>query len=214
MSFGTLYLGPVLAAFARRHSELELALELDDMLVDLAAGGYDMAIRIGRLEDSSLVARKLCRSRRVVCCSPDYARESGMPQRIEDISAHRCIDYCNAPAGRLWQFAPLQPGGKPRSVTVHSRIFANNGEIMRDMALAGLGLAVLPLFIVYQQLQDGTLINAVTAAEPLPDTIYALYPRTRHPSRALRTAIDYLVSVFGEPPLWERSEAAPQATGG
>lgn len=205
MSFGTMHLGPVLAAFARSHPELELALDLDDKIIDLVGNGYDMAIRIGRLEDSSLVARKLCLSRRIVCCSPGYAGENGLPASIEDLSAHKCIDYANVHASRLWQFAPSKPSGKPRSVMAHSRVVANNGEIMREMALAGLGLAVLPLFIVHEQLREGTLVNALTAAVPLPDTIYVLYPPTRHVSRRVRALVDHLVAALGDTPPWELS---------
>ena len=139
MTFGTRYLGPVLAAFARNHPNLELALDLDDRVIDLVGNGYDMAIRIGRLQDSSLIARKLCLSRRIVCCSPAYAQARGLPTSIEDLSAHECIDYANVHSRRLWQFEPQAPGGKPRSVLTHSRIVANNGEAMRDMAIAGTG---------------------------------------------------------------------------
>jgi DNA-binding transcriptional LysR family regulator len=202
MSFGTMYLGPVLAAFAGSHPELELALDLDDRIIDLVCNGYDMAIRIGRLEDSSLVARKLCPSRRVVCCSPAYARENGLPARIEDLAAHQCIDYANVHAGRLWRFESSRPGAAPRSVMAHSRIVANNGEMMRDMALAGLGLAILPLFIIHEQLREGTLVDALAAAAPLPDTIYAVYPPTRHVSRRVRAMVDYLVAAFGDKPPW------------
>lgn len=186
MSFGTAHLGPVLAAFARSHPELKLALDRADRIIDLAGNGYDMAIRIGRLPDSSLVARKLCQSRRVVCCGPDYARERGLPARIAELSAHQCIDYAHVQAGRLWPFEPSKPGGKLRSIAAHSRITANNGEIMRDMALAGLGLAILALFIVHEPLRQGRLVNALAAALPLPDTICAVYPPTRHVSRQVR----------------------------
>ena len=113
MSFATMHLGPVLAAFAGRHPELELALDFDDRVADLVGGGYDIAIRIGRLQDSSLVARKLCLSRRIVCCSPGYARRRGLPASIEELSAHPCIDYANVHASRLWQFEPPKAGGKP-----------------------------------------------------------------------------------------------------
>jgi DNA-binding transcriptional LysR family regulator len=132
-----------------------------------------------------------------------YARERGLPAGIEDVSAHQCIDYANVHASRLWQFEPSKPGGKPRSVMAHSRIVANNGEIMRDMALAGLGLAILPLFIVHEQLREGTLVNALAAAVPLADTIYTVYPPTRHVSRRVRALVDHLVAGFSNTPPWE-----------
>lgn len=111
MTFGTRYRGPVLAAFARDH----LALDLDDRVLDLVANGYDVAIRIGRLQDSSLIARKFCLSRRVVCCSPGYAQARGLPTSIEGLGAHECIDYANVHSRRLWQFEPSTPGEKSRS---------------------------------------------------------------------------------------------------
>ena len=105
MSFATMHLGPILADFARLHPGLEFAINLDDRIQDLVSSDYDLAVRIGRLPDSSLIARKLCISRRVVCCSPAYAQEKTLPQSIEEIRAHSCIDYANTHANRLWQFA-------------------------------------------------------------------------------------------------------------
>jgi DNA-binding transcriptional LysR family regulator len=204
MTFGTRYLGPVLAAFARKHPNLELALDLDDRFIDLVGNGYDMAIRIARLRESSLIARKLCLSRRVVCCSPAYAQARGLPTSIEDVSTHECIDYANVHSRRLWQFEPQASGGKPRSVITHSRIVATNGEAMRDMAIAGLGLVILPLFIAAEPLREGTLINALPGAVPLPDTINAVYPSMRHVPRKVRALIDHLVHAFSEAPPWEQ----------
>ena len=192
MSFATLHLGPMLADFARLHPGVEFAIDLDDRMLDLVAGGYDLAIRIGRLPDSSLIARKLCQSRRIVCCSPAYARETALPKSIDEISAHNCIDYANAHASRLWQFLPIAPDMRPRTVVTRSHLVTNNGEVMRDLAIAGLGLAVLPLFIAADAVRAGRLIHVLPDDEPLPDTIYAVYPPTRHLSHRVRTLVDYL----------------------
>jgi DNA-binding transcriptional LysR family regulator len=206
MSFGTLYLGRILADFARLHPKLELSLDLDDRMLDLVGGGYDLAVRIGRLHDSTLMARKLCVSRRVVCCSPAYARHRGLPQSIEELSGHDCIDYANVHASRLWQFLPSSSGGKPAAAMTRSRFIANNGEAMRDAALAGLGLCVLPLFIVADDLRSGRLIHVLPNEQPVPDTIYTVYAPTRHLPRRVRTLIDHLIAALGHPPPWE---AAP-----
>lgn len=206
MSFGTMVLGPLLFPFLSRHPRLEVALDLDDRLVDILGGGYDLAIRIARLRDSSLVARKLAISRRIVCCSPDYAQENGRPKTVEDVSQHSCIGYANTHSTQLWQFEPLQRGGAPRSLVIRSRIVANNGEAMRDAAIAGLGLAVLPLFIVATTLAKGQLIDALPHARPVDDTIYALYPHTRHVGQKVRAIIDHLLAGLAEPP-WEREFA-------
>jgi DNA-binding transcriptional LysR family regulator len=140
----------------------------------------------------------------VVCCSPAYAQARGLPTSIADLSAHDCIDYANVHSRRLWQFEPQAPGGKPRSVVTHSRIVANNGEAMRDMAIAGLGLVILPLFIAAEPLRQGTLIRALRDAPPIPDTIYAVYPAMRHVPRKVRALIDHLVEAFSDSPPWER----------
>lgn len=205
MTFGTLYLGPILFAFIARHPRLGLALDLDDRITDLPGEGYDLGVRIGRLHDSSLAARKLAVSRRVVCCSPAYAQRAGLPATIEELAGHACIGYANVSAGHIWQFEPAElEGGMPRSLVVRSRIVANNGESMRDAAIAGLGISILPVFIVAKALASGQLINALPDARPVADTIYAVYPRNRHLPAKVRAIIDHLVAVFeGEPP-WER----------
>lgn len=208
MSFATLHLGPVLADFARLHPGLEFAINLDDRILDLVSGEYDLAVRIGRLPDSSLIARKLCLSRRVICCSPAYAKEKAPPRSIEEIASHQCIDYANANANRLWQFAPLGPDMAPRTVTTHSRLVANSGEVMQDLALAGLGLAVLPLFIAADALRAGTLIHVLPNESPLPDTIYAVYPPTRHVTRRVRMLVDHLSLYLAAGPSWEKGLAS------
>lgn len=206
ISFGMEYLTPVITAFARQHTALEIALDFDDRAVDIVGQGYDLALRIGRLGDSSLMARKLCDSDRVVCCSPDYARAHGRPKDIDDLLRHATIDYANAHASRLWSFAPSTPGGSPRTVETRSRIVVNNGEAMRDMAIAGLGLIVLPRFIVAKALQSGDLIDALppesTGVTPMPDAIYAVYPPVRHMPRKLRAMLDHLAASFAGTPPW------------
>lgn len=204
MSFATLHLGTMLSDFARLHPALGLAIDLDDRMLDLVEGGYDLAIRIGRLPDSTLIARKLCESRRVICCSPGYARERPLPQAITEIAAHNCIDYAHAHAGRLWQFAPVAPDLPPRSIVTHSHIVANNGEVMRDFAIAGLGLAILPLFIAADALRAGTLIHVLPDERPLSDTIYAVYPSTRYVSLRVRTLVDYLGQRLTNGAPWEQ----------
>lgn len=204
MSFGTLHLAPVLLGFAARHPALEMAIDLDDRMLDLVGGGYDLAIRIGRLADSSLVGRKLCVSRRVVCGSPDYLRRHGAPERIDELTRYECIDYANVTTARLWQFTPAHgsPHG-PGPVPIRGRIRVNNGEAMRDAAIAGLGLAILPRFIAADALRDGRLVAVLPDAEPVPDDISAVYPPMPHIPPKLRAVIDHLVGAFGHSPPWE-----------
>ena len=204
MTFGTTYLGPILFTFMNRHPRLGLALNLDDKFTDLPGEGYDLGVRIGRLHDSSLAARKLAVSRRVVCCSPAYAQRAGLPATIEELAGHACIGYANVSAGHIWQFDSAEAGGMPRSLVVRSRIVTNNGESIRDATIAGLGISILPVFIVTKALASGQLINVLPNACPVADTIYAVYPQNRHLPAKVRAVIDHLVAVFeGEPP-WKR----------
>jgi DNA-binding transcriptional LysR family regulator len=203
MTFGTAYLGPVLYAFLREHPALDLTLELDDRYVDILSGGYDLGVRIGRLYDSSLMARPIATSRRVLVCSPDYARQNGTPETIEDIQRHDCICYGNASVAPYWQFAPLNEGEPPRQIVVRGRIHLNNGESMRDAAVAGLGIAALPLFIAADALRSGKLIELLPDSPPTADTIYAVYPQTRYVSRSVRAIIDLLVTEFADGAPWD-----------
>jgi DNA-binding transcriptional LysR family regulator len=208
MTFGTMYLAPILASFAAANPALALAIDLDDRMIDLLRGGYDAAIRIGTLADSSLIQRRLCTVPRLVVCSPAYRTARGLPKDIADLANHACIDYANVHTSQLWQFAPARPGGRPRAVTLASRIVANNGEVMREMAIAGLGLATLPLFICAQALRDGRLIEAMPGVRPAAAAIHAVYPQTPlksgGPSTKVRAFIDHMVTAFADGAPWER----------
>ena len=203
MSFGTMYLGLVIAEFAHRHPDLELAVDYDDHPTDLVQGGYDVGVRIGYPKDSTLKARVLCECPRVLCCSPDYAARNKLPEDVEGLAAHSGIDYAFVHARRFWQFERKDPDATPVSVAMHSRIIANNGEAIRDMAIAGLGIASVPLLLVANALQRGELIRVPLDATQRPYTISAIYPHTHHVPAKVRTFIDYLVRVFTAPQPWE-----------
>jgi DNA-binding transcriptional LysR family regulator len=205
MSFGTMYLGPVFAEFARQHPDLELAIDYEDRMVDLVRNGYDVGVRIAHLKDSSLIARKLCDCPRGIYCSPGYAEAHGVPKSIDELPAHACIDYAHVHTSQFWQFESGKPGQKPVSVLVRSRIVVNNGEVMRDMAIAGLGILNQPYFLVAEALRGGKLIHILPEARPIPYTISAVYPPTRRVSTKVRTFIDFLADYFTPLPPWERS---------
>lgn len=204
VSFGTNFLGPVIAEFARRHPELEIAVDYEDRLMNLTQGGYDLGIHIGDLKESNLKARKLSDCARIVCCSPEYAKSSGLPKSVAELAQHTCIDYAHVRASDLWQFDSKLDGGTPVSVLMRGRIIANNFEAMRDMAIAGLGLVLLPEFLAAGPLREGTLISALADATPRPYTISAVYPYTRHVSSKVRGFIDHLVAAFATPLPWHR----------
>lgn len=211
MSFGIMYLGPLIAEFARRHPHLELAIDYEDRHVDLVHGGYDLGVRIGNLQDSSLRSRKLAECPRIVCCSPIYARAHGLPKSVGEMAQHPCIDYAHVRANRFWRFEG-EEGGEPVSVPIRSRIVANNGDAIRDMAVAGLGLASLPMFLAAEPLRQGKLIPALPAAAQAPYPISVVYPPTRHVSSKVRVFIDYMLESFVPPLPWERAMARDAVT--
>jgi len=211
MTFGTQYLGPLLFAFMRRHPRLELTLDLDDRYTDLLAGGFDLGVRIGRLHDSSLMARALASSRRVLCCSPDYAARHGVPKTIADIATHDCICYGNASVAPYWAFQ-VPGANEPEQIVVRGCVHLNNGESMRDAAIAGLGLAALPRFIAAPALRDGRLIEVLSGTPPTADTIYAVYPRTRYVNHGVRAIIDLLVDAFANETPWDSGSTATKRT--
>ena len=203
MSFGTMHLGNLLYRFLQDHPELELLLSLDDRKTDIEASGVDLGIRITQMKDSTLIARKLGMSHRIVCCSPGYAEAYGLPHGIDGLAGHRCIGYSNVYSGQLWQFEPVAGSGQPRAIPVKASLIFNNGECMRDAAIAGLGLTLLPLFIVADALREGRLINAMPGDTPTPDTIYAMYPRRRYQPRKVRAVVEYLEASFARRLPWE-----------
>lgn len=205
MSFGTMYLSRIIADFASAHTTLEIAVDFDDRLTDIVQHGFDVGVRIGTLRDTSLIGRKLCSDPRVVCCSPSYAATHGVPHAIEELPRFDCLDYANVHAGQIWQFQNPNGAGPPVSATIHSRIVANNGEAMRDMAIAGLGLVLLPMFICAEALRDGRLIAIELDAKPQVYTIHAVYPPTRHVPAKVRAFVDHLARHITEPPLWRLS---------
>lgn len=194
MSFGIQHLAPVLPDFFHRYPEIAIDLSMTDRFVDLVEEGFDVAVRIGRLADTSLVARRLCPIRTAVFGSPDYLRLHGTPETLEDLNTHECLVCTVAIAG--WQFADgfTVPSGRFR---------ANNGNAVRSMALAGCGLAYLPTFFVGQDIRDGHLIPVLDRFIPRDSALYAVYPHGRHLSPKVRAFVDFLADRFTPTPYWD-----------
>ena len=214
LTFGLLHLGPAVQAFLARHPGVNVDLQLDDAHTDLVAAGADVALRIARLPDSTLVARRLARIRHCVCAAPAYLETSGRPVRPEDLVRHRCVLYTNA-TDRSWRYRDA--GGAEGAVTVTGPLAINNGEAMADAASAGLGLVLLPTFIVWRHLADGRLVTVLDdCAWPELDA-WAIWPSTRVLSRRVRAFVDFLVEWMGpdadrESPYWDAtgSQAGPR----
>ena len=205
MSFGALHVAPTLAEFMRRYPELLVDLVLDDREVDLVEEGFDVGVRIKVLPDSSLVARRLAPSRRVVCAAPAYLQAHGTPEAPEDLLRHSCLIYSYQAAGRLWRFRG--PPGE-RQLRVSGRLTANNGEALLAAALAGMGLIFMPTFIAGEDLRAGRLRWVMREWSDAEDvSIHAIYPASRNLSPKVRVFVDFLAGRFGTDPYWDRGLA-------
>ncbi len=204
MSFGILHLAPAIRDFLTRFPEVELDLSLNDRYIDLVDEGFDMAIRIGRLADSSLVARRLAQHRMVLCASPEYLKDHEAPRDPDDLKHHQCLCYSTNSLTPEWQFDTQE--GKPWPVAINGRLHANNGDVLRWAALHGVGLVYLPSFIVGPDIQAATLVSLLPDYVPTDTGIYAVYPPSRHLSPKVRAFIDFLAERFGRRPHWDLME--------
>lgn len=204
LSFGFLHLAPLLPEFLARCPELEVDVAMNDRFVDLVEEGFDVAVRIGALADSSLIVRRLAPIRRVICASPAYLAAHGTPATPTDLQDHQCLLNTNLAPGREWRFAT--PEGRPIAVHVGGRLSMNNGDALRVAALRGLGLVDLPTFIVGRDLQSGALVSLLDAYVPQTMALHAVYPHARHLSPKVRVFIDFLAERFGPRPYWDLVE--------
>ena len=200
LSFGTEYLAPALAEFACTNPKVELDVSLEDKTVDLIGGGYDLAVRIGNLQDSSLVARRIAPVRRVVLASPEYLARRGRPEHPRDLNGHDVVIYANAGQAEQWRF---RIGGKWEQVRGHSRFRADNGELIRAAAAQGLGICILPTFIASPAIRSGSLAMILDDF-PLDDVgLHIVMPPGRAVTARVRTLVDFLVARFGPEPAWD-----------
>ncbi|MCG8508300.1 MAG: LysR family transcriptional regulator [Rhodospirillales bacterium] len=199
VTFGTGPLATALADFMTEYPELAVSLDLSDRRVDLVGEGYDVAIRVAELADSSLIARKIARVRRVVCASPDYWKRYGVPDAPRDLKHHNCLVYTFLETPSEWQF---QKDGKGQTVRVRGTFHANNGAAIRAAATAGLGVCQSPTFIVGDDLRDGRLVTALDDFEDKSLAVYAVYPHRHHLSAKVRVFVDFLAEHFGPRPYW------------
>jgi DNA-binding transcriptional LysR family regulator len=200
-SFGNQYVAPLVPQFAARYPEVQLSLSLSDRNVNLVEEGFDLAIRIANLADSSLAARKLAPNRRVVCASPSYLERHPTPRTPQDLAQHNCLlagDFSST-----WEYKG--PDGKPGTVRVNGRYVCDNWEVLREWALAGLGVALKSTWDVRRHLEDGSLVSLLPGYSFHSDVaIYAVYPHRRHLPAKTRAFIDFLAASFGPEPYWDQ----------
>lgn len=200
LSFGLLHLSAAVAEFMQAFTSIEVDIDLNDRYVDLIDEGYDVAVRIGRLRDSSLIARRLAPNRRVLCASPAYLERHGIPTAPEDLTRHNCLLYTNVPTAEQWQF---RVGGETRSVRVSGTLRANNGDILLAAAVAGHGIVIAPTFMCGEALASGALCSLPLEGYASESSVYAVYPQNRHLSPKVRAFVDFLAARFGPEPYWD-----------
>jgi DNA-binding transcriptional LysR family regulator len=211
LSFGLAHLGPAIRDFAAANPDVRFEIDFSDRQVDLVHEGFDLAVRIAKLSDSPLIARRLTPVRHIAGASPAYLERHGVPREPADLeSGHRLLHYSyrSAPA---WRY--VSPQGAPGVVRPGTVMEANNGEFLRDAAVAGLGIIIEPSFILFREIVDGRLVPLFPGYRWPEVAAYALYPPTRRVPRRLRAFIDYLVARFGEEPDWDRVVAEATAAG-
>jgi DNA-binding transcriptional LysR family regulator len=192
------------ARFLAAYPEVDVNMELDDRFVELLAEGFDLAIRIGTLADSSLKAKKLATTRTILGAAPGYLAETGAPQTIDDLSHHRLLHYSHLSSGNSWRLRA--PGGEERQVRVGGRLTVNNGEALMCAAEAGLGIAQIPSFMLGDALERGRLVEVLPDRPPDILGIYAVHPQGRFPQPKRRVFIDFMAEHFKGmgPDAWPR----------
>lgn len=198
VGFGILHLGPAIARFLKDNPAIEMSLELDDRFVDAATGGFDAVLRHGAIGDGRLIARGLARSRRLLVASPYYLESRGTPATLKDLEDHSGVLYANRSGD--WRFAV---GNGWSVIRPRSALRVNNGIVMRDAVLAGLGLALLPSFFVHEELRQG-LLSVIDIGWPAEGAeLFLTYPRDHGAAAKIRALGESLRSSFGDPPYWD-----------
>lgn len=203
LSFGLCHLSAAIDDFVRAHPGLTFHIDFSDRLVDLVEQGVDLAIRIAALKDSSLRARRICPIRLRLCASPAYLETHGTPLKPDDLKDHDILSY-DIGAGTALKLRDEQ--GNEQLIQTSSRMAANNGDFLRDMAVAGHGIVVLPTFIAWHSLANGELISVLEPYGPVHLSAWAVYPQTRYLSPRVRVLINFLADRFGDEPYWDMNQ--------
>jgi len=194
--FGVNHLSPILGGFLHEYPDITVNMVLNNRYVELISEGFDMAIRVGELEDSSLRARKLTETTKRMIASPDYFKKFGRPLKIDDLNDHKLLHYSNQAAGNVWKITA--PSGEKRQVRTAGSLTVNDGQSLLNAAVGGLGIAYLPSFLYADYLREGLLEDAIPDLPVETQGIYAVYPPGRYTQPKVRAFIDFLVDKFRE----------------
>ena len=201
LSFGMRHMCHPIAEFASMHPKVTFDLDLNDRRVDLVREGADLALRIGRLEDSSLIARRLFDSHFVVCASPEYLAQHGQPKTPEQLRDHKCLVYGNLTDPARWVARDVND--VEHAVDVNISLTATSGDLLSQLAANNMGIVIQPTFIAGDLIKSGELVPILTDYQWPAVPAYAVYPPTRHLSFRVRTFIDFLVATFAGTPYWD-----------
>ncbi|WP_233805080.1 LysR family transcriptional regulator [Paraburkholderia sp. HP33-1] len=199
-SIGRLLVIPALCEFHTRYPDIDLQLGLTDRPVDLLQEGVDCVVRVGALQDSSLVARRIGLFEGVTCASPDYIKRAGMPASLEDLDNHKAVNYFSSRTGRTIDWA-FMVNGNEVEVKMKSIVSVNDADAYVTCGLEGFGLIQPALFMVLPHLRSGQLVEVLPELKPLPMPISAVYPHSRHLSPKVRVFVDWIAEVFDRCPL-------------
>lgn len=201
VSFGLSHLAPTISDFINQHPDLTINVDFSDRQVDLVEEGLDLAFRIADLKDSNLIARKVSPINHVLCASPEYLKKHGIPNTPDSLKNHQLLHY-SISGINTWRLTDKQ--GKLYSVNVKAKMIANNGDFLKDMAIAGHGVLFSPTFISWKAIKKGELIPLLTDFKLPLLNAYAVYPQTRYLSQRTRVLIDFLIERFGDEPYWDQ----------
>ncbi len=194
--FGVNHLSPVLGEFLQEFTDITVNMVLNNRYVELISEGFDMAIRIGELEDSTLRARKLTETTRRMIASPDYFKKFGRPTKIDDLNEHKLLHYSNQANSAVWKLTA--PSGEKRQVRTSGWLTVNDGQSLLNAAISGLGIAYLPSFLYAESMQKGLVEEAIPDLPVETQGIYAVYPPGRFTQPKVRAFIDFLVQAFAD----------------
>ncbi|HZP89078.1 MAG TPA: LysR family transcriptional regulator [Burkholderiales bacterium] len=202
VAFATLHIARALPEFLAQYPEVKVDLTVSDRFFELAEEGYDLAIRIARELPPNMVARPIAPINRVICGTPEYFASHGIPSTPHDLTDHDCIVYTHANPDSIWH---LSANGTDIAVPIRGSLKVNDDEVAWQAVRAGLGLSLLPTFIVGDDLQSGRLQAVLSEYLPSEQNLYALYLPNRHLSAKVRVFIDFMLSKFAAPPYWDRN---------
>ena len=202
LSFGLYHLSSAIEAFTSQHPSLIINIDFSDRHVDLVEEGIDLAFRITTLKDSTLIARKISPIRILLCASPDYLKQYGTPVTPDELNDHQLLHY-QFPGSSSWKLTDKK--GKEHKVQINARMIANNGDFLKDMAIAGHGIFACPTFLCWRAIATGDLVPILSDYKLPQLNAYAVYPQTRYLSQRARVLIDFLVERFGDNPYWDQN---------